>query len=245
MVFLMGLNDVYDTVRGQVLLNDPLPPIAKVFSLILQKEKQRAIGATNSVSTHNQVAFAVKSAPVKSSGDPTKPKSTKKDRPLYAHCGLLGHTENRCYKLHGYPLGHPKSQGKPAVSQVNQVFVEDSTQNPSPTLNLTPLQYQQLMQLLRTQPMPSMAPSIANVLAGMDFTSYHNNLNLNEDSWIVDSGASSHVTHSPNFFVETQPLLNHFVTLPNQTKIRALSIDTIILSSSLVLQCTIHTSVSC
>ena len=35
MVFIMGLNDVYANIRGQILLNDPLPPICKGFSLIL------------------------------------------------------------------------------------------------------------------------------------------------------------------------------------------------------------------
>ena len=142
MVFLMGLNDIYATIRGQILLNDPLPPIGKVFSLILQEEKQRVVGAANSTSASNQVAFTIKTAPVKSSGDTARLKSTKKDRPLYAHCGLLGHTEDRCYKLHGYPPGHPKSQGKPAISQVNHVSIEDSPQNPSPSLNLTTMQYQ-------------------------------------------------------------------------------------------------------
>ena len=54
----------------------------------------------------------MKSNPVKPSIDNSKPKSVKKDRPLCAHCGLLGQTEDRCYKLHGYPLGHPKAKGK-------------------------------------------------------------------------------------------------------------------------------------
>ena len=35
MQFLMGLNDSYSHIRGQILLADPLPTINKVFSLIL------------------------------------------------------------------------------------------------------------------------------------------------------------------------------------------------------------------
>lgn len=34
MSFLMGLNDSFSQVRGQILLMDPLPQINKVFALI-------------------------------------------------------------------------------------------------------------------------------------------------------------------------------------------------------------------
>ena len=62
MSFLMGLNDSFSQVRGQLLLMDPLPPINKVFSLISQEEQQRKIGL-NSISNSNLtniMAFAVK-----------------------------------------------------------------------------------------------------------------------------------------------------------------------------------------
>lgn len=43
MQFLMGLNESYSIVRGKILLNEPLPNINKVLSLILQEEKQRNV----------------------------------------------------------------------------------------------------------------------------------------------------------------------------------------------------------
>lgn len=43
MVFLMGLNNSYAGVRAQILLMDPIPPINKVFSLIVQEEHQRSV----------------------------------------------------------------------------------------------------------------------------------------------------------------------------------------------------------
>lgn len=36
--FLMGLNDSFSQVRGHILLMEPLPPLAKVFSLVLREE---------------------------------------------------------------------------------------------------------------------------------------------------------------------------------------------------------------
>jgi Trp operon repressor len=41
--FLMGLNDSFSTIRGQILLFEPLPPINKIFSLVLQEERQREL----------------------------------------------------------------------------------------------------------------------------------------------------------------------------------------------------------
>ncbi|KAL5865096.1 hypothetical protein ACOSQ3_002610 [Xanthoceras sorbifolium] len=38
MSFLMGLNDSFTQIRGQLLLMDPLPPINRVFSLISQEK---------------------------------------------------------------------------------------------------------------------------------------------------------------------------------------------------------------
>lgn len=38
----MGIDDKFVAVHGQILLPEPLPPISKVFSLMLQEEKQRA-----------------------------------------------------------------------------------------------------------------------------------------------------------------------------------------------------------
>lgn len=39
--FLMGLNDSFAGVRGQIILMSPLPSLDKAFSLILQEERQR------------------------------------------------------------------------------------------------------------------------------------------------------------------------------------------------------------
>jgi hypothetical protein len=36
---LMGHNDSYSQIRGQILLNDPIPSTTKVFSLFVQEEK--------------------------------------------------------------------------------------------------------------------------------------------------------------------------------------------------------------
>ena len=49
MSFLMGPNDTYSAVRGQILLMDLIPPLSKVFFLLLQDEKQRKVGAAKKI----------------------------------------------------------------------------------------------------------------------------------------------------------------------------------------------------
>ncbi|KAH7567810.1 hypothetical protein JRO89_XS07G0154500 [Xanthoceras sorbifolium] len=39
MQFLMGLNDSYSAVRGQILLMNPLPSVRQAYSSVSQKEK--------------------------------------------------------------------------------------------------------------------------------------------------------------------------------------------------------------
>lgn len=38
--FLQGLNDSYDAVKSHILLMEPLPPLSKVYSMIVQQERQ-------------------------------------------------------------------------------------------------------------------------------------------------------------------------------------------------------------
>ena len=47
MQLLMGLNDSFSYIRGQILLMDPIPSIDKVHSLLVQDERQRSVGYSN------------------------------------------------------------------------------------------------------------------------------------------------------------------------------------------------------
>ena len=58
MSFLMGLNETYTAIRGQILLMDLIPPLSKVFSLLLQDEKQRKVSARKKVLTDTAATLA-------------------------------------------------------------------------------------------------------------------------------------------------------------------------------------------
>ncbi|XP_068644988.1 uncharacterized protein [Aristolochia californica] len=142
MRFLMGLNDSFSHIRGQILLNEPLPSINKGYSLIIQEERQREIGSVMLPA----IPLAATIVVVKL----VHQNKSNTRRPICSHCSIPGHTLEKCFKLHGYPPGY-RSKSRSSNSSnssnfstnhsayVNNVAAESST---SPSLPLTPEQCQ-------------------------------------------------------------------------------------------------------
>ena len=126
MQFLNGLNDAYSQVRTQILMMERIPSLDKVFSLVIQEERQRALGF-NVNSSVESTALVVKNQRFNQSSNffGNAGKNIKgnrgKGRPICSHCGKVGHVKEKCYKLVGFPPGY-KQKGK--VSMANQVIFE-------------------------------------------------------------------------------------------------------------------------
>ena len=134
MQFLVGLNDVYKTVRGNLLMMSPLPSLSQAYNVILQEEKQRGLSATSHIVSQS-AAFQVQmqSGPrlegimenvhtalagqqrstynhtYKSKNDQNMSSTvSRNDKRQYDcdHCKIPGHSVQRCFKVHGYPPGH-------------------------------------------------------------------------------------------------------------------------------------------
>ncbi|XP_075674989.1 uncharacterized protein LOC142644217 [Castanea sativa] len=134
---LMGLNDSYGTLIGQILLIKPFPPLSKVCSLILQEEKRRSIGNTvnliQQIQQLDPVAMHV-NGPRSFQGTQGYARNnggkgnSKKERPVCTYCSFTGHVADKCYKLHGYPLGYkPKGGTKAMANQIIGGFDGSST----------------------------------------------------------------------------------------------------------------------
>ena len=136
MSFLMGLNETYTTIRGQILLMDPIPPLSKVFSLLLQDEKQRKVSVRKKVLTDTTTALATFGP--KSGGNVKNFNKSRTGRPRCTHCGAIGHVVDKCYKLNGYPLGY-KFKNKSQTFACNLVTTEDTSNEP---VSLTKAEYQ-------------------------------------------------------------------------------------------------------
>jgi hypothetical protein len=164
----MGLNESFSHVRGQILLMDPLPSINKIFSMVVQEERQREITSTffaplahtpaaMTTKYTSLAAMVPKYAPKYASPAAMAPKYappsslryhfsktqySHKERPICTHCGLLGHIIERCYMLHGYSLGYYFTKGNNAAYIPSTNMVYDS---PMPQLPITSKQCQQLL----------------------------------------------------------------------------------------------------
>ena len=124
---------------------DPFPPITKVFALIVQEKKQKEVGASTSGTSAYEVShvFAFKSSSDARNNSNNRSKGSSKNRLLCAHCGMLGHTQDSCFKLHGYPPNYKKngyssevkkqsfSSSEPSHKVAHQVFVDMLQPQPS------------------------------------------------------------------------------------------------------------------
>ena len=143
MSFLMGLNDSFAQIKAQLLLLDPPSPINKVFSLVSQKERQRFVSSSigsRGIDTTHDLAFAVKAHGNKRTDPPfsTNPKTQRKERPFCTHYNYLGHTIEKCYKLHGYPPGYKLKQRSlnGPINHISTKVALDEQYNDSATLGL-------------------------------------------------------------------------------------------------------------
>jgi len=261
--FLMGLNESFSHIRGQILLLDPLPPINKIFSMVMQEERQREITSTFFAPlNHIPAAMVSKSTPsYRPQGSRTQG-FVRKERPLCTHCGLLGHTIERCYKLHGYPPGYKSNRDKKTGSSANVVC--DSS---IPSLPITSEQCQQLLALIKSK-CPDDASGSGPVTAfdnqyhlfsEMAGNSHHsfcfqssvlgdkhsvfssasnfqmaikNSVNY---PWIIDTGATDHMVCSLSFLTTITLLVSKHVKLPNGNFAKVTHIGTVQISATLTL----------
>ncbi|KAL4554281.1 hypothetical protein LXL04_037617 [Taraxacum kok-saghyz] len=112
MQFLIGLNDVYDNLRNQILVLDPLPSVHKAYSMALRVEKQREI-QINFASPTDMSAMFVKTSSsnnFKRQGNNTQykdkqdPKMKNQSDRYCNFCKIAGHTKESCFKLIGMKL---------------------------------------------------------------------------------------------------------------------------------------------
>ncbi|KZV51535.1 hypothetical protein F511_05851 [Dorcoceras hygrometricum] len=108
----MGLNESYAQIRAQISMMDPLPVISKVFSLVVQEERQTSIHQNVSAILPDQHFAMSHISNITSVKGSNNPKGTRSDMPVCSHCHIPNDTVDRCYKLHGYPLNHPKYKQK-------------------------------------------------------------------------------------------------------------------------------------
>jgi hypothetical protein len=260
--FLMGLNDSFSKISGQILLLEPLPPINKVFSLVLQEERQKELSG----GIFQTPQFVGSSALMSSKSPAVNNQNVKwfsrKNKPTCSQCGVLGHTVEKCYKIHGFPPDFKFTRNKPdSNSFANHVQTADN-----PSLPFTQSQFQQLMTFMQNN--PSFTPSSSALQAGsisnttsdrliqsnegiplnlihsqsmnfnpqyLVFSSYHTSVLCQPHTWIIDTGATDHMINSISLFTSIITTISSKVKLPNGKFALVTHIGTIKISAHLTL----------
>ena len=237
----MGLEDVtYGTTRSNVLATDPLPPLNRVYATMVQEERMKLI-AKSKEERGMVVGLAVQTG--------YKPKGRgdgKNMSMVFAKCGKLGHDEKGCFQIIGYPdwwgerprneggnigRNQPKTGGSRRRSatvraNVTQVATEGhadtGTDNGrSEMVGLSNEQWHDILKILNSR------KSTENEkMTGKNVC----------DLWIIDSGASNHMTGTMRNFNKERTIEGCPVGLPNGEHVLANKEGDVVLDGGLKLK---------
>ncbi|KAE9598263.1 putative transcription factor interactor and regulator CCHC(Zn) family [Lupinus albus] len=139
--FLKGLNDQYSSVRSQIMMMDPLPSLNKVFSLLMQQERQLApsldepkifSSASDNSAGRGRFSGRGSKGPYGQSGTSRSSgfsggRGRGSNTKVCTFCDKTGHTVDLCYRKHGFP---PQYKSNASNNTVNSIQ-GDNIGNPS------------------------------------------------------------------------------------------------------------------
>ncbi|XP_021721334.1 uncharacterized protein LOC110688883 [Chenopodium quinoa] len=237
--FLIGLDDAYGPIRGQLLAQEPLPNVDRAYQQVVQAERLR--GSDPTPPRDNAVAFKLQY-------DGRKPKSNDNVTKLCTHCNREGHDESDCFQLHGYlewwgdrprggrgsttasrgggraggrgrgsnsaPVRANKTNGQAPTHSSN-----NSASNSTDGAALAGISSAQIQQLL--DHLSSLKPKL------------HGKQDL---GWIIDTGASNHVTCDLSSLTNVTHVDHCPVGLPDGKYANASKIGSVILDGGLMIK---------
>ncbi|KAA0057585.1 Beta-galactosidase [Cucumis melo var. makuwa] len=183
--FLAGLNPKFNNVCGRILGQRPLSSLMEVcFEVRLEEDRTNAIGVLTTP-TIDSAAFSARSS------NHDSDKNNGKSIPICEHCKKQWHTKDQCWKLHGRPPGGKKrssnekqNSGRAYISETTPASTSQST---DPTVSQ-----------IKTPTLGAIAQSGMPQSFGLISVDGKN-------PWILDSGATDHLTGSSDHFISYAP----------------------------------------
>lgn len=176
--FLMKLNEQYSTVRGHILMMQPLPNISQAYRLIVQEENHKDMSQNSQA--ENMAFLADKrrfhDSASRQSYDKNnnrkdlsgnwnkKPLSQKSGSNYYCtHCKIPGHSVDRYYKIHGFPPGFKFNKDRKVaafscIPNENKVEENGEINNTTKSETITVDQYNHLVQLMTQHKLSALIP---------------------------------------------------------------------------------------
>ena len=258
--FLAGLNESYAVIRRQIIMKKTLPSLTEVYNILDQDDSQKSF--TTAISpTAFQVSETVTS-PQESSSICYVQSGAHKGKPICSFCNKVGHIAERCYKKHGFPPGYlPKGKAadkfQKSSAVTNQTTLSTQPDTKPASLdgligNLSKDQIQKFIALFSSQLQKSLVsyPTEAstsqnqNDMTGINFSpstfcfigilTVSKNI-LGNETWVLDSGATHHVSHDKALFASLDTSVQNSVNLPNGSLIKISGVGNIRLNKHILL----------
>ncbi|GAU41219.1 hypothetical protein TSUD_128950 [Trifolium subterraneum] len=156
--FLTGLNENFAMVKSQILLMDPLPTLNKVFSMVIQHERQCGFASSD----ESKILINAARSKNFTSKPPTR---------VCTFCGKDNHIVDNCYKKYGLP---PHLKNRVSANHATlDGGIDDSiaVHDPSPSSStITQDQATQLIALLQNSfPNSTTASTSSNQVGSASF----------------------------------------------------------------------------
>lgn len=240
--FLMGLDDdLYGNIRTNIIAQDPLPPLNRAYALVIQEERHKNM-AKGKEGRSEAVSFAVQRSSHPSS-------KQRNDKVVCTNCNYPGHDVSSCFQLKGYPdwwtgpRGKNSSgRGRGAASSSGRgkgvnFGVANAAQNASSNQSNTSVH-------LSSQDRSSLSPALNdeqwNTVINMLKSLAPNNDNQAEKLsgmsllvWILDTGASLHMTGDKSVLHDIHDIFPIPVYLPDGVLANAVQEGTVVFNDGL------------
>ncbi|KAL1192575.1 hypothetical protein V5N11_020678 [Cardamine amara subsp. amara] len=242
--FLMGLDEtVFGSVKSTLLSRVPLPTLDEAYNAVSQDEESKATSRIFEERTEG-VSFAIQSQFRNKNNGEARNKSA--GSVVCATCGRTGHVADQCFRKIGYPAWW----GERPRSKIGEISTQGTSSNGSGSRNN---QQGRANNVVANNVSTSSITNADRVgLVGLSDTQWQSlkmllsereqshNVKLSGtlflNSWIIDTGATNHMTGSLNYLSEVRDMPPILIKLPDGRFTRSSQQGTVCLGSHLSLQ---------
>ncbi|XP_048497896.1 uncharacterized protein LOC125496476 [Beta vulgaris subsp. vulgaris] len=245
--FLMGLySEYYARLHMQILSTEPLPSLDRAYQLVVQDERVRLTKSVLDDQSSSVLGFALRasSSPGRGTGD----------RPVCTRCHKVGHDVSKCwsflvctqckkngheigyyYELVGYPENFGSGRGSSTSSGRCSSTSRGCGSAKAHTIHTVGTPSSDSNDPTSTLSTDGQWKALAGLLGHTKVPDARLNGEFDSSLWIIDTGASHHVTSEKSWLFDLVDIVDCPVGLPNGDSVLATQKGSVRLSDSITL----------